>query len=1009
MPSWFRRRKRRQQPIAADVDLERFFTNAEEARGRFAALLAGSPGGRQMIVIHGVGAVGKSSLLRMYRLTAHRDQVPAALVGGEEAAAAVDLLERWVADLAADGVDLPKVTASLVRYRELEVRAEDAARRAGETENGATAQKLAGVAAKGALKVAASAVPFAGLLVDAVGNEAVDAVLNLLRATFSRSDLTFFLDPTTRLTDDFANDLERAARRQRLVLMLDTFEQVTALSDWLRGLAQRLPADALLVIAGRAIPDWDRAWPGWLGRAEIIELTEMSDDDVERLVRQYHGLFGRGEPDAEQVRAVVRFARGLPMAATTAVRLWLNYQLTDLQPVRAGAVADLADRLVEGVPAELRPAFEAAAVLRFFNADSLAALLGDAHWAGCYDELRRWPFTRARREGLAVHDTMREVMNEALAARSPEQFRQLNERAAAYYAGLVAGPGADDRERPRLEWLYHTIRASEREGIRHFREMAEELVRYQWVGRLRALVNEANSYPLAEESSRQWRRYYAARLEHIEGRSAVAEAEYRVLSVDEGAESVLRAYALCDLGAIYVTLDRLAEPGGEARALNTIEQSQRWQPELDPKLVTNHVSLMNMSNTRSDWDQSLDHLRPVREFARANHDGYGLVTVDHLVAAIHGLRGDWQGYLQAREDSKAALQGLGDVPALQMEVAYFTWPLVYMGRYREAQESSEEALKLAIRLEEKELMITILESIALARGMQDDDRLATESFDQAWNFYENFHAPLVGEEVVVPERYVRAMLSFRGLVALRAGRLDQADADLRRALDIKQNIHDQMGVPELHVWRGELYEQRKAWGDAEAAYREAVDLRGVGREYFESVAWAGLARVEYANGRHDACRQHIASAERLASRYEYNDVLASLRLIEGHLAWQQVSPDGDVSAVLACYQPALVHALRFNRFILDEVLAGRPQGTPLSPIVSTCLGRGADGRRVLELTREWWRSGLNALASGPARGVSPLPEGSALLAAETTARRREPGGGTPQATVLEQLDAALER
>jgi hypothetical protein len=100
-------------------------------------------------------------------------------------------------------------------------------------------------------------------------------------------------------------------------------------------------------------------------------------------------------------------------------------------------VADLADRLLEGVPQEMRPAFEAAAVLRYFNVDAVHALLEGGNAEGVYAELRRWPFIRSRREGLAVHDIMREVINEALRVRTLERFRTLHERAAVYYETLL--------------------------------------------------------------------------------------------------------------------------------------------------------------------------------------------------------------------------------------------------------------------------------------------------------------------------------------------------------------------------------------------------------------------------------------------------------------------------------------------------------------------------------------------------------------------------------------------
>src|SRR2546425_11606545 len=105
--------------------------------------------------------------------------------------------------------------------------------------------------------------------------------------------------------------------------------------------------------------------------SEIIELKEMTPDDIGTLVHRYYAYIRSGVPDPKQVEAIVQFARGLPMVATTVVQLWVKYHLEDFQTVRPQVVADLVDRLLEGVPQQIRPAFEVAAVLRYFNVEML--------------------------------------------------------------------------------------------------------------------------------------------------------------------------------------------------------------------------------------------------------------------------------------------------------------------------------------------------------------------------------------------------------------------------------------------------------------------------------------------------------------------------------------------------------------------------------------------------------------------------------------------------------------
>ena len=53
--------------------------------------------------------------------------------------------------------------------------------------------------------------------------------------------------------------------------------------------------------------------------------------------------------------------------------------------------------------------------------------------------------------------------------------------------------------------------------------MAEELVRYRLVNRLRVLLNDANTYPLEHENSGLWREYYNVRLARFARRILSAE------------------------------------------------------------------------------------------------------------------------------------------------------------------------------------------------------------------------------------------------------------------------------------------------------------------------------------------------------------------------------------------------------------------------------------------------------------------------------------------------------
>ena len=81
------------------------------------------------------------------------------------------------------------------------------------------------------------------------------------------------------------------------------------------------------------------------------------------------------------------------------------------------------------------------------------------------------------------------------------------------------------------------------------------------------------------------------------------------------------------------------------------------------------------------------------------------------------------------------------------------------------------------------------------------------------------------------------------------------------------------------------------------------------------------------------------------------------------------------------YRAALEEALCYNRYELDETV----QAT-----IARCHERGVEGKQVLVAIRGLWQTDANS-------------EGMPLLRAERIAREREPGDGSRQASVVEQI------
>lgn len=493
-----------------DNDLQSYFTDMEHLRDAFKDYVAATTLSKRLFVIHGVGGSGKSSLLRMFRIHCKSEKIPVALASGDDAKSTFDVITRWMEDLKADGVKFSSLNETLKSYRAVQAKVEDQAKK--------SQNKMADIASKAASKTAEAAggmvigatigsiVPgvgtaIGGMLGSAVGGIGAEALTDWLRGFLDKSAIDLLLDPAKKLTFDFLEDLAKVAEKKRIVLLLDTYEQMSALEDWVGEAAQKIPPNVLMVVAGRKLPDWRRVWSGWMMNAQVEELKPMTEDIMRQLIHRYYATMRGGIPDSKQVDTINKFARGLPMVVTSAVQLWVKYGVEDFQSVKAEIVANLVDRLMEGVPSSLIPALEAAAIVRWFDQPILRAVLNKEDVRDVYNELRRFPFVRTRVEGLALHDSVREMMDENLRVQDFERHAELHERAAVYFEKRLEKLAGEEAERLGLERLYHRVRADEETGIKLFQKMAEELAIYRFLNRLRALLNDISTYHLEQESN----------------------------------------------------------------------------------------------------------------------------------------------------------------------------------------------------------------------------------------------------------------------------------------------------------------------------------------------------------------------------------------------------------------------------------------------------------------------------------------------------------------------------
>jgi len=950
-----------------------------------------------------------------------------ALASGAEAKSALNVLTRWAEDLIADGVALPSFDKTYKHYREIQAKVDEQTQKAQTKRSrmvdmaGNSASKIAEAAGGAAMGAAiGSIIPGIGTAIGSViggvlGGLGAQALEDWLRGFLKQPDIDLLLDAAQKLTDDFLVDVSHAASKRRIVILLDTFEQMTALDRWVGYVGQRLHTNILFVIAGRALPNWGDVWQDWMANAQVEELKLMNEDIMRDLVKRYFATMHGGEPNPTQVNEIIRFARGLPMVVTGAVQLWVKYGVEDFRNIKVEIVANLVDRLVEGVPPELIPALEAAASVRWFDQPILRAVTGLSDVRDVYNELRHFPFVGVRVEGLALHDVVREIIDENLRTQDVERHCEMHQRAAAYFKNRMEkaevthqGPSEEITERLGLEFLYHCIRADEKSGIKLFQQMVEEFVEYNLVNQLRALLNDVNTYPLESENGKLWRDYYNAGLAHLEGRWNDAEAVYKRLGENERAEPKLRAYALCDLGQIWGKNAHLSKPGGIQSAIENLQQSQALFPQVDSKTVSIFSNFEYIYSFQCQWSKSIKYVEMRYQYYQENDNKYGMVYALSQLKNIYTLIGDWKKAREIIDQGVQHLRGSGENAYLKMKLyADRPWSFIGTGRFAEAEQHIREGINYIKQIGDENSLPFLYRNMGLALGHQEKYDEALEYFDQSIRkYHQRGDYGDAGKGIVS---------GYWGTTLIWKGELDQGRELLIQSLSQKQKSNDNLGIPQIVNWLGEAHEEKAKQvvgesktlelANANSYYSQALSYRWTGRYYYECAALTGLLRVKYAQGDIETLSSLFMEAEQLSQRYEYNDHLASLYLTQGQII--PLFKKMDDLTELDYFKHAMVYALRYNRFLLDKVLNGRSHGTPLHPIIPYCLERGNDGRQMLISLRDWWQTGANHNGVSEPDTISPIPLGISLLQAEHIAREREPGNGGLQKGVVEQIDAVL--
>lgn len=232
------------------------------------------------------------------------------------------------------------------------------------------------------------------------------------------------LDPAQTPTDVLAQ------RMNRTVILVDTFEMLSPLEDWLRdAFLPELPESVLVVLAGRNPPSpaW-RADPGWHPYLRSVALRNLSPEEG----RSY--LLQRNLP-TDELQSVLDFTHSYPLALSLVADMYDQRPDFRFMPAAVPDVIKmLLEQFLQRVPGPAhRAALEACALVRVTTESLLAEMLAVPESNDLFEWLRSLSFIETRPGGLFPHDLARDALVADLRWRNPEWYGELHRRARLHY------------------------------------------------------------------------------------------------------------------------------------------------------------------------------------------------------------------------------------------------------------------------------------------------------------------------------------------------------------------------------------------------------------------------------------------------------------------------------------------------------------------------------------------------------------------------------------------------
>jgi hypothetical protein len=257
--------------------------------------------------------------------------------------------------------------------------------------------------------------------------------------------------------DDVAKVFDEVASIERPLLLIDTYERMSALGGYLREHAlTALPETARVVIAGRQVPGWEWDAGPWGAVTIRLPLARLAPDDAADLLHR------RGVVDDRVVSDLNSWAQGEPLAlsaAADAVLAGLTFdvgQLTDDASLARTLISRLARDELAGAD---RDVLAVTSTAHGIDVALLEAVLPGIDGEHAVAWLRSLSLMEEVGSRVTLHDRLRSALRTELRRSDPQYERELRRRLADHLYERASGGEhhllaelSDLIEDPRIRW-----------------------------------------------------------------------------------------------------------------------------------------------------------------------------------------------------------------------------------------------------------------------------------------------------------------------------------------------------------------------------------------------------------------------------------------------------------------------------------------------------------------------------------------------------------------------------